>query len=117
MRVVPQPRPVSGLEKANPGSDGITRSNAIDGSRSCARGSVSGPITSRYSTTEPGQPCVRISGKASGSGDLTCRKWMSWPSISVMNCGQAFSLASAARQSKPSRQYPASRRTQVRLMP
>jgi len=26
-------------------------------------------------------------------------KWMSSPSISVMNCGSAFSLASARRQS------------------
>ena len=74
-------------ENANPGSEGITRSKATAGSRPCARGSVSGPMTSRYSATEPGQPCVRISGTAPGSGDLTCRKWMSCPSISVRYCG------------------------------
>jgi hypothetical protein len=38
-----------------------------------ARGSVSGPITSRNSTTEPGQPWLKISGTAPGSGDVICR--------------------------------------------
>ena len=33
---------------------------------------------------------------------LTWMKWISTPSISVMNCGSAFSLASALRQSYPS---------------
>ena len=46
--------------------------------------------------TEPGQPCVMISGSAFSCGDLTWMKWMSRPSISVMNCGNAFSLASDA---------------------
>ena len=49
--------------------------------------------------TEPGQPCVMISGSASACGDLTWMKWMSTPSISVVNCGSAFSLASHACQS------------------
>ena len=31
--------------------------------------------------------------------ERTWMKWMSSPSISVMNCGSAFSLASALRQS------------------
>jgi hypothetical protein len=39
-------------------------------------GSVSGPIGSRNSPTVPGQPWVRISGKASGSGEQTRRKWI-----------------------------------------
>ena len=42
---------------------------------------------------------VMISGSASACGDLTWMKWMSTPSISVVNCGSAFSLASHLRQS------------------
>ena len=49
--------------------------------------------------TEPGQPCVMISGNAFSWRDFTWMKWMSTPSISVVNCGSAFSLASHARQS------------------
>ena len=49
--------------------------------------------------TEPGQPCVMISGNAFSCGDLTWMKWMSTPSISVVNCGSALSLASTLRQS------------------
>ena len=45
--------------------------------------------------TEPGQPCVMISGSAFGWRDLTWMKWMSTPSIFVTNCGKAFSFASA----------------------
>ena len=30
------------------------------------------------------------SGSASGSGDRTCMKWTSWPSMVVVNCGSAF---------------------------
>lgn len=56
-----------GPEKPNPGSEGTTRSNAIAGSRPCPRGSLSGPSTSRYSATEPGQPWLSTSGSASGS--------------------------------------------------
>ncbi len=33
-------------------------------------------------------------------------KWMFCPSISVVNCGKALILASCARQSNPSRQWP-----------
>ena len=41
----------------------------------CASGSVSLGMTSRNSTTEPGQPWVMSRGKASGWGD---RAWMKW---------------------------------------
>lgn len=54
-----------------------------------------------------GQPWVRISGVASGSGERTCRKCTFCPSISVVNCGTWFSRASCARQSYPVRQYSA----------
>ena len=48
-------------------------------------------MTSSISMTEPGQPCEMISGSASGCCERTWMKWMSTPSISVMNCGSAFS--------------------------
>ena len=51
------------------------------------------------SMTEPGQPCVTISGSASSCFERTWMKWMSSPSISVMKCGSAFSFASHLRQS------------------
>ena len=44
------------------------------------------------STTEPGQPCVTMTGSAFSCFERTWMKWMSSPSISVMNCGSAFSL-------------------------
>jgi hypothetical protein len=56
-------------------------------------------MTFSISMIEPGQPCVMISGKAFSCGDLTWMKWMSRPSISVMNWGSAFSLASNLRKS------------------
>jgi hypothetical protein len=56
-------------------------------------------MTFKNSTTEPGQPWVRISGSASGRGERTCANTMERPSISVWNCGSAFSLASVGRQS------------------
>ncbi len=77
----------------------MTRSNASAGSPPCARGSVSGPMMSKNSRIEPGQPWVTISGRAFGSGERTCRKWTFWPSISVVNCGWALIRASVARQS------------------
>ena len=49
--------------------------------------------------TEPGQPWVAISGNACSWGDLTWRKWISTPSMVVVNCGSAFSLALHRRQS------------------
>ena len=65
----------------------------------CAVGSVSGPTESIISMTEPGQPCVMISGNALSCRDLTWMKWMAAPSISVVNWGSAFSLASHRRTS------------------
>jgi hypothetical protein len=49
--------------------------------------------------TEPGQPWVMISGSAFACRDRTWIKWMSTPSISVVNCGSALSFASHLRQS------------------
>jgi len=49
--------------------------------------------------TEPGQPCVMINGNAPACRDLTWMKWIPSPSISVTNCGSAFSFASHVRQS------------------
>ena len=49
--------------------------------------------------TDPGQPCVMISGSAFSCGDFTWMKWTFTPSISVVNCGSAFSSASHACQS------------------
>ena len=49
--------------------------------------------------TEPGQPCVMISGSASACSERTWMKWMCTPSISVVNCGSALSLASTRRRS------------------
>ena len=51
------------------------------------------------SMIEPGQPWVMISGNAFSWGDLTWMKWMSTPSISVVNWGRALSVASSVRQS------------------
>ena len=34
-------------------------------------------------------------------GARTCRKWMSWPSMVVVNCGYSLSFASHWRQSYP----------------
>ena len=49
--------------------------------------------------TEPGQPCVMISGNESACCDFTWMKWMSSPSISVLKFGSAFSFAWHAAQS------------------
>jgi len=94
MRVVVQPASRSGLEKAKPGMEGMTRSKGSPSS-----GSVSASMTSRNSTNDPGHPCTSSSGSASGWGDRTCRKWIAWPSISVTNCGRAFRHASCEGQS------------------
>jgi hypothetical protein len=60
---------------------------------------VSGPTASSSSNTDPGQPWVMINGSAFSCRDLMWMKWISTPSISVVNCGSAFSFASALRQS------------------
>ena len=59
--------------------------------------------------TEPGQPCVMISGIAAGCGDFTWMKWMATPSISVVNCG-SVSVCVHLRQSCSVAQYRASSR-------
>jgi hypothetical protein len=56
-------------------------------------------MTFSISITEPGQPCVMISGNASSRWERTWMKWMTRPSISVTNCGTAFSRASNLRKS------------------
>ena len=89
-----QPASAVGPENPLPGIDGITRWNASAPAPPSALGSVSGPMTFRNSTIEPGQPWVMISGSAFGSVERTCRKWMFCPSISVVNCGYLFSSRS-----------------------
>ena len=98
MRPGSQPVSAGSAEKPKPGSDGSTRSNASPAEPPCAAGSVSGPMTPSNSITEPGHPCVMINGRALECGDFTWMKWMSTPSISILNCGSAFSLASHVRQ-------------------
>ena len=49
-----------------------------------------------------------ISGNAFSCCDLTWMKWISTPSISVVNCGSAFNRASHLRQSYSFVQYSAS---------
>jgi hypothetical protein len=71
-----------------PGIDGITRWKASDALPPWAVGSVSGPMIFSCSITEPGQPCVTISGNASSCLDRTWMKWISSPSISVMKFGE-----------------------------
>src|SRR5512133_1596651 len=70
MRSASQPSSVGSLEKPYPGIDGSTRWNASLGVPPCAVGSVSGPTVSSSSMTEPGQPCVMISGNAFSCRDL-----------------------------------------------
>ena len=57
--------------------------------RRWATGSTSGSITLWNSTIEPGQPWVMSSGSAPGCGERTWTKWMSSPSIAVVNCVEA----------------------------
>jgi len=56
-------------------------------------------MTFMNSTTDPGQPWVRISGRAPGSAERTCRKWTFCPSMVVVNWANAFSFDSWSRQS------------------
>ena len=87
VRWASQPGSPVGPENPKPGSDGTTTSKASAASPPWPAGSVSGATRSRYSRKVLGQPWVKISGMASGSAERTCRKWIGWPSISVMNCG------------------------------
>jgi hypothetical protein len=65
----------------------------------CAVGSVSGPTILSCSIIEPGHPCVTMIGNAPSCCERTWMKWMSTPSISVMNWGRAWSRFSTMRQS------------------
>ena len=56
-------------------------------------------MTASSSMTEPGHPCVMMTGSAFSCCERTWMKWMSSPSISVMKCGRALSFASHRRQS------------------
>lgn len=92
---------------------GEARQDQMDGVRRVAAvrpgvGERAGDVLE--STMEPGQPCVMIRGVASGSGERMCARWMSAPSIVVMNWGHWFRRASAARQSYSCRQWCASSR-------
>ena len=77
----------------------MTTSKASEALPLCPVGLVSGSMIFSCSMIEPGQPCETISGSASWSADRMWMKWMSSPSISVMNCGSAFSFVSHPRQS------------------
>jgi hypothetical protein len=74
---------VVGPEKPKPGMAGITR----------WKRSRSSGIRSRNSAVEPGQPWVRISGRASGSVERICRKCTFCPSIWVTKPSNASSRA------------------------
>ena len=80
------PRVRGGSENPWPGREGTTTWQASSARPPNAVGSVSRGMTSRNSTTDPGQPWVSSSGKASGWGDRTWRKWIDWPSITVRYC-------------------------------
>ena len=73
----------------------------------------SGPMISRNSTTEPGQPWVTISGSAPGSGDGAWMKCTRVPSISVRKWSNALSAprraASRTRRASTRRARPGSR--------
>jgi hypothetical protein len=99
MRAGSHPVAAGLAENPWPGSEGITRWNASAPLAPCAPGSVSGPMIFSCSMTEPGHPCVTISGSASSCRERTWMKWIPSPSISVMKCGRPFSFASHLAQS------------------
>ena len=106
MRATSQPGLVVGPENPYPGMDGITRSKPAP---------ASGPISSRKSAGVDGQPWHSSSG--SPAPPRACRKWICCPSMTVVNCGIAFSRAAWACQSYPWRQYAASSRTRSLATP
>src|SRR5712671_5006806 len=64
-------------ENPNPGIDGTTTSNASSADPPTLAGSVSGPMTSWNSSTDPGQPCVSTIGIGRGpfpSRDRSARR-------------------------------------------
>ena len=84
-----------------PGMDGMITSKASDALAPCAVGLVSGSMICSSSMTEPGHPWVMMTGSAFWCCDRTWMKCTSSPSISVMKCGRALSLASHLRRSYP----------------
>ncbi len=73
VRTGSQPVLVGLAENPYPGSEGITRWNASCAVAPCALGLVSGSMIFSCSMTEPGHPCVTISGSASSYRERT---WM-----------------------------------------
>ena len=96
---MPQPVRVGLPLKPNPGSDGHTTWNASDADPPWATGSVSGPMTFRNSSTEPGQPCVMTSGTAPASGDRAWMKCTSMPPTRATNWSNRLRARSRSRQS------------------
>ena len=86
-------------DRPYPGSDGATTVNASAGSPPKLAGSVRRGIRSRNSNTDPGQPCISSSGQGFGPLPGTCRKCTSMSCSAALNCGNALSRASCARQS------------------
>src|ERR1700730_18465760 len=94
IRVTPQPVERGLSAKPKPGSEGTTTGNESATLPPYALGFVSGPITSKNSMTDPGHPCVKISGTALEFGDFTCKKCIPRPSIIVRDCPSELSRAS-----------------------
>ena len=88
-----------GCREGEPGDGGDDQVERAPRVAAVGPGAVRGPMTSRNSATDPGHPWVSSSGRASGSGERTCRKWMSCPSMVVTNCGHSLRRASCLRQS------------------
>src|SRR6266511_1172718 len=103
-----QPGELSGVEKPNPGGDGMTTWKASSARPPCAAGSTSGPIIRVNSTNELGQPWSRRRGVASCTDERTWTKWIVWRSIDVVNWGNVFRKASWAGQSNSLAQRSAS---------
>ena len=92
-------------EKPKPGSEGATTSKASAGSPPKRSGWASGPMISRNSTTDPGQPWEMMSGVGAGPLPRSWMKWRSMPSTGATNCGKRLRAASCVRQSNSSTQY------------
>src|SRR5215207_5706975 len=84
--------PVSGQR----GDDNMEAATGVIPNRA---GSESRSMLCSNSKKDPGQPCVMISGVASGMGERRWKKWMGSPSIAVVNCGSRLSRRSVATQS------------------
>ena len=98
MRSSPQPTCVGRPRSRSQGETDYDV-ECIFGAAAVLRGSVSGPMSLICSNTDPGHPCVIISGMAFGCRERMWMEWMSTPSMFVVNCGKALSFASALRQS------------------